>query len=89
MSGSDMVWLARIESAQQALPFDANLQYLAGMVCLRHQLWGKAQQLLSKAATSLRSERLRRHAWIELSELARSRGDSEAAQQAIHQAAQL
>lgn len=89
LTGTDMVWLARIESAQQALPFDANLQYLAGMVCLRHQLWGKAQQLLSKAATSLRSERLRRHAWIELSELARSRGDNEAAQQAIHQAAQL
>jgi HemY protein len=89
LTDSDAAWLARIESAQQARPQDANLQYLAGMACVRHQLWGKAQQLLSKASAGLRSERLRRHAWIELSELARARGDHDAAQHAIQQAAQL
>ena len=45
----DGTWLARIESAQISRPRDAKLQYLAGMACLSRQLWGKAQQLLSKA----------------------------------------
>jgi len=42
--------LARIESAQKANPRDATLQYLAGMACMKRQLWGKAQQLLTQAA---------------------------------------
>ena len=39
----DGAWLARIEAAQKANPRDATLQYLAGMACMRRQLWGKAQ----------------------------------------------
>ena len=31
--------------AQRNNPRDANLQYLAGMACMKRQLWGKAQQL--------------------------------------------
>jgi hypothetical protein len=37
--GADAEWLARIESAQQAHPRDATLQYLAGMACLQRGLW--------------------------------------------------
>ena len=42
----DATWLARIESAQRADPRDATLQYLAGMACMKRQLWGKAQTYL-------------------------------------------
>jgi HemY protein len=36
-------------------PRDANLQYLAGMACMKRQLWGKAQQLLTQAAWACRT----------------------------------
>ena len=55
-------WLARIEAAQQAQPQEACLQYLAGMVCKRHQLWGKAQSLLTQAVKGLKSPALKRRA---------------------------
>ena len=51
----DADWLARIESAQRNNPRDANLQYLAGMACMRRQLWGKAQQLLTQAGWACRT----------------------------------
>ena len=40
--------LGRIEAAQMANPRDAVLQYLAGVVCMRLSLWGKAQQMLKQ-----------------------------------------
>ena len=82
-------WLARIEAAQQARPNDAHLQYLAGMVYLRHQLWGKAQQRLTQAVRGLPDAGLQRRAWAALAELAEQRQDSEAALQAWKQAARL
>jgi len=81
-------WLARIESAQRANPRDATLQYLAGMACLRRQLWGKAQQLLTQAALALQDANLRRNACRALAQLAEERGDSAAAATAWKQAAQ-
>lgn len=75
----DTTWLARIEAAQQANPRDARLQYLAGMACLRRQLWGKAQQLFSQAAQQLADASLRCSAWRHLAELAEQRGDDQAA----------
>ncbi|RYF24664.1 MAG: heme biosynthesis protein HemY [Comamonadaceae bacterium] len=75
----DTAWLARIEAAQQANPRDARLQYLAGMACLRRQLWGKAQQLFSQAAQQLADASLRCSAWRHLAELAEQRGDDQAA----------
>ena len=81
-------WLARIEAAQQANPRDARLQYLAGMACLKRQLWGKAQQLLTQAASQLTDKTLRASAWRNLAELAEQRGDSEAAAHAWKSAAQ-
>ncbi|MCW8173920.1 heme biosynthesis protein HemY [Verminephrobacter aporrectodeae] len=75
----DVPWLARIEAAQQANPRDARLQYLAGMACLKRQLWGKARQLLTQAAEQLGDAGLRASAWRHLAELAEQRGDDGAA----------
>lgn len=80
-------WLARVEAAQQAQPQDARWQYLAGMVCLRHQLWGKAQGLLSQAVKGLQAPALTCRAWSALAELAEQRQDPTAAAQAWKQAA--
>ena len=82
-------WLARIEKAQKARPNDAHLQYLAGMVYLRHQLWGKAQGLLGQAVKTLPDARLQQQAWAALAELAEQRQDAPAAMQAWKQAARL
>lgn len=86
-SADARAWLARIESAQQAMPQEAHLQYLAGMVYMRHQLWGKAQSLLSMATRSLPDAGLQRRAWAALAELAEQRQDTAAALHAWKQAA--
>ncbi|MDH4464973.1 MAG: heme biosynthesis HemY N-terminal domain-containing protein [Acidovorax sp.] len=83
----DAPWLARIETAQQANPRDARLQYLAGMACLKRQLWGKAQQLLTQSAQQLADSGLRASAWRHLAELAEQRGDAAAAAAAWKMAA--
>jgi HemY protein len=84
----DAAWLAQIETAQRQLPHDPRLQYLAGMVCLHRQLWGKAQQLLSACAQHVGEEALRRSAWRSLGLLAEQRGDEAAALAAWKKAAQ-
>ena len=71
----DGAWLARSETAQMANPRDATLQYLAGMACMKRQLWGKAQQLLTQAALGLSDAKLHRTAWRALAALAEERGD--------------
>lgn len=80
-------WLARIEAAQKVNPRDATLQYLAGMACMKRQLWGKAQQLLTQAALGLQDTTLHRNAWRALAELAEQREDAPAAAQAWKRAA--
>ena len=84
----DASWLARIESAQLQNPGDAVLQYLAGVTCMRLQLWGKASQLLTQALSRLQDTGLRRDAWRLLAELAQQNGDQAAATQAWRKAAQ-
>jgi len=79
--------LARVEGLQQAQPRDPRLQYLAGMVCLRQRLWGKAQALLSQAAQGLKDPELQRGTWRALAELAEQREDAVAAVQAWKRAA--
>lgn len=81
-------WLTRIESAQQSRPGDAVLQYLAGVTCMRLQLWGKARQLLQQSLVRLHDAGLRREAWRLLAEMAAQRGDAEAATAAWRSAAQ-
>jgi HemY protein len=83
----DAAWLARIEAAQKAQPRDATLQYLAGMACMKRQLWGKAQQLLTQAALGLQDQQLQRNAWRALAALAEQREDGVAAAQAWKRAA--
>ncbi|MDR3454820.1 MAG: heme biosynthesis HemY N-terminal domain-containing protein [Rhodoferax sp.] len=83
----DAPWLARIEAAQQRNPRDARLQYLAGMACMKRQLWGKAQQLLTQATMGLQDAGLHRNAWCALAQLAEQRGDDAAAAQAWKRAA--
>jgi HemY protein len=83
----DGAWLARIETAQKANPREATLQYLAGMACMKRQLWGKAQQLMSQAAVGLKDAKLHRNAWRALAVLAEERSDHESAAQAWKRAA--
>ncbi|HEX2547666.1 MAG TPA: heme biosynthesis HemY N-terminal domain-containing protein [Ramlibacter sp.] len=83
----DGTWLARIEAAQKNNPRDATLQYLAGMACMKRQLWGKAQQLLTQAALGLQDAGLHRQAWRALAELAEQREDGQAAAVAWKRAA--
>ena len=72
----DSEWLARIEHARLANPRSLELQYLSGMVCLRHGLWGKAQQMLEQVAPRLSGGELQRQAWRALAELAENKGDT-------------
>lgn len=83
----DAAWLARIESAQMGRPNDVVLQYLAGRVCMRLSLWGKAQQLLKQALTRLDDPDLQRDAWRALAQLAEQRNDPQAAEEAFREAA--
>ena len=80
-------WLALIESAQKANPREPLLQYLAGRLCQKRQLWGKAQVLLAQAAPVLGDPGLRRQAWRSLAELAEQREDLQAAVNALKKAA--
>ena len=79
-------WLARIEAAQIANPRDAALQYLAGVVCMRLRLWGKAQQLLKQSLALLQDHGLKRDAWRALAEMAEQRQDAAGATEAYRQA---
>jgi HemY protein len=83
----DAVWLTRVEALQQANPADPLFQYLAGVLCTRLELWGKAQQLLRQSLTMLKDPEMQRDAWRALAELAERRQDSAAAAQAYKQAA--
>lgn len=78
----DAVWLARIESAQIGSPRDPVLQYLAGVVCMRLKLWGKAQQMYRQSLAMLKASELRSAAWCALAEMAEQRQDAQAATQA-------
>lgn len=58
----DSAWLARIEAAQMADPRDALLQYLAGVMCARLGLWGKAQHLFRQSVAITTDLELKRDA---------------------------
>lgn len=78
-------WLVRVETAQIYLPSEPLVQYLAGRVCMRLGLWGKAQQLLKQAMLTLQDAPLKRDAWCALAELAEQRQDTAAAHEAYRQ----
>lgn len=83
----EAAWLTRIEQAQMANPGDSALLYLAGITCMRLQLWGKAQQLLKQSLSGLQDAGLERNVWQALAELAERRGDVAASTQAWQNAA--
>lgn len=78
----DTIWLGKIEAAQRQLPTDGRLQYLAAMACMKRELWGKAQQLMTRATQDLKDEPLKRSAWRALALLAENRGDAAVAAKA-------
>ena len=85
-SSDEKEWLVAVEAAQTANPRNALLQYLAGRLCQKRQLWGKAQALLAQAAPVLKDAVVRRQAWRSLAELAEQREDLPAALHALKKA---
>jgi len=79
-------WLISIETAQKSNPRNAMLQFLAGRLCLKRQLWGKAQILLAQAAPVLQDPGIKRQAWRSLAELAEQKDDLPAALSALKKA---
>jgi HemY protein len=85
----DADWLASIDRARQAYPRWVELQYLAGMVCWHHALWGKAQQMLEMAAPQLANAELQRQAWRTLAQLAEQKTETARAQSYWKRAAEV
>jgi HemY protein len=69
----DAAWLTKIERAQLADPRDALLQYLAGVMCARLGLWGKAQHLLRQSVAITHDLELKRDAQRALDALVQRR----------------
>lgn len=80
-------WLGPVEQSLAQKPNDAGLQFLAGRVFLRQQLWGKAQAQLLLASKHLQDPDLLRRTWCGLAQLAEQRGEAEEALHAWKQAA--
>ncbi len=69
----DTAWLARIESAQMAQPRNHLLQYLAGAMCARMALWGKAEHFFKQASAGLNSVSLQREAQAQVQRIQQQR----------------
>jgi HemY protein len=89
MLPADPEWLASIDRARQTYPRWVELQYLAGLVCWHHALWGKAQQMLELAAPQLTHPELQRQAWRTLAQLAEQKEDTARAQLCWKRAAEV
>ena len=89
MLPTDPEWLASIDRARQTYPRWVELQYLAGMVCWHHALWGKAQQMLEQAAPQLTNADMQRQAWRTLAQLAEQKEDAGRAQLCWKRAAEV
>ena len=86
---ADAEWLASIDRARQVYPRWVELQYLSGMVCWQHSLWGKAQQMLELAAPQLTDAELQRQAWRTLAQLAEHKEETARAQMYWKRAAEV
>jgi HemY protein len=89
MLPTDPDWLASIDRARQTYPRWVELQYLAGMVCWHHALWGKAQQMLEQAAPQLKNADMQRQAWRTLAQLAEQKDETARAQVCWKRAAEV
>jgi HemY protein len=85
----DNEWLNSVERARVAYPRWAELQFLAGMVCWSHSLWGKAQQMLEQAVNQLDHLEMQRVALCKLALLAEQRSDMQRATLYWRKAAEL
>jgi HemY protein len=85
----DHDWLTSIEHARTAYPNWADLQYLAGIICYKHELWGKSQQMLEASLHHLQDMGMQRHAIVILAQLAELKGDSARSQVLWRRAAQI
>jgi HemY protein len=86
---ADPEWLASIDRARQTYPRWVELQYLAGLVCWHHALWGKAQQMLELAAPQLKNADMQRQAWRTLAQLAEQKEETARAQLCWKRAAEV
>jgi HemY protein len=89
MLPTDPDWLASIDRARQTYPRWVELQYLAGVVCWHHALWGKAQQMLEQAAPQLKNADMQRQAWRTLAQLAEQKDETARAQVCWKRAAEV
>ncbi len=89
MMPTDPDWLASIDRARQTYSRWVELQYLAGLVCWHHALWGKAQQMLEQAAPQLKNADMQRQAWRTLAQLAEQKEDTVRAQWCWKRAAEV
>ncbi len=88
VSGIGVEWLARLESAAQALPRDGAVALAAGSALAQRGLWGKARAFLEQAGADLAlPAAARRRAWIALAELAGQDGDAARAARCFESAA--
>jgi HemY protein len=88
VTGIGVEWLARLESASQALPRDGAVALAAGRALAERGLWGKARALLEQAgADPGLPAAARRKAWIALAELATQDGDGARAARCFESAA--
>jgi HemY protein len=89
-AGIGAEWLPRVEAAVTAFPTDGAVAFAAGEVLAERGLWGKAQQLLERAAGDEGLDAaLRRRAWRRLAALAATAGDGVRAARCHEQAAGL
>jgi len=69
----ELAWVARIEQTQLAAARDPLLQYLAGVMCMRLSLWGKAQHLLRQCVATTQEPDIKRDAQRALEQIAQRR----------------
>lgn len=83
-------WLPRLEAAAQTFPREAAVAHAVGSVLARRQLWGKARRLLEQAAgdPTLAAE-ARRHALVQLAQIARQQDDTTRAAECLEAAAKV
>lgn len=70
-------WLPRLEAALLASPGEPALAYAVGRALVARQLWGKARQLLERAAPAADlAPQARREAWLHLAAMAEHDSDA-------------
>lgn len=89
-AGVGSEWLPRLEAAAQAYAREGAVAHAVGAVLAHRQLWGKARGLLEQAAADAALPAAsRRHALVQLAEIARRQDDQPRAADCLEAAARL